>query len=224
MKEKVVRVHHWTDTLFSFTTSRDQGFRFKNGHFTMIGLQGDNGRPLMRAYSMVSANYEETLEFFSIKVPDGPLASRLQHLKVGDEILVRPKTSGTLVAEELLPGNRLFLLRTGTGLAPFIGIIKDPKIYEAYDKVILVHGTRLIAELAYQHYITGTLPKDKFIGDVVSQKLTYYPTVTREPHVNTGHATDLIKSGALTAPLGIARPSSNTDLFCSATVPACSKR
>jgi ferredoxin--NADP+ reductase len=199
--EKVTSVHHWNDTLFSFTTTRDPGFRFKNGHFTMIGLESD-GKPLMRAYSMASANYEEQLEFFSIKVPDGPLTSRLQKIEVGDEILVSRKPTGTLVADHLLPGRNLYLLSTGTGLAPFMSIIKDPEIYEQFDKVILTHGVRYVSELAYQDEIND-LPNNEFFGDMVQGKLLYYPTVTREEFRNQGRLTDLMESGKLMEDLGM---------------------
>lgn len=169
----------------------------------MIGLNQDTGRPLMRAYSIASANYEDKLEFFSIKVPDGPLTSRLQHLKPGDEILIRSKTSGTLISQELLPGKRLYLISTGTGLAPFMSIIKDPEIYDQYDQVILTHGTRYISELAYQDYITKELPEHEYFGEMVSEKLLYYPTVTREEYKNNGRLTDLMTSGKLTNDLGL---------------------
>ena len=151
MTETVTEVRHWNNTLFSFKVTRDMGFRFKNGHFTMIGLQQDN-RPLLRAYSIVSANYEEELEFFSIKVPNGPLTSKLQHLKVGDQILVNSKATGTLTVDNMLPGKNLYLLSTGTGLAPFLSIIRDPEVYEAFDKIILTHGVRNVNELAYSDY------------------------------------------------------------------------
>jgi ferredoxin/flavodoxin---NADP+ reductase len=200
--EHVLSVHHWTDKLFSFTTTRSNSLRFKNGHFIMIGLEV-NGRPLMRAYSIVSANYEENLEFFSIKVPDGPLTSRLQHLKVGDPILLSTKPTGTLILENLLPGKHLYLLGTGTGLAPFMSIIKDPETYEQYDKVILVHGVREVAELAYDELIREKLPENEFFGDMVKEKLLYYPTVTREPFRNQGRITDLIQSGKLFSDLGL---------------------
>jgi ferredoxin--NADP+ reductase len=206
--ETVTSVHHWNDTLFSFTSTRDPGFRYKNGFFTMIGIEV-NGKPLVRAYSMVSANYEEQLEFFSIKVQDGALTSRLQHLKVGDTLLVGAKPTGTLVAENLLPGKHLYLFGTGTGLAPFMSIIKDPEVYELYEKIILVHGVRLISELAYEDYITGELPNNEFFGDIIREKLIYYPTVTREPFRNTGRVTDLILSGKLFRDVGL--PVANLD-------------
>ena len=201
-EETVKSVHHWTDTLFSFTCTRDPGFRFLNGQFTMIGLLLE-GRPLLRAYSMASANYEEDLQFFSIKVANGPLTSRLQHLKVGDKILVGRKPTGTLIQENLLPGRTLWLLSTGTGLAPFLSVVKDPEAYERFERIVLVHGTRTVAELAYDDYLTTTLPHDEFIGEMVSQKLLYYPTVTREPFRNQGRITDLITSGKLFADLGL---------------------
>lgn len=199
-EERVLSVRHWTDRLFSFTTTRDQAFRFQNGHFTMIGLKVD-GKPLLRAYSVASPNYEEHLEFFSIKVPDGPLTSRLQHLKEGDTILVGRKPTGTLLLDYLLPGKRLYLLSTGTGLAPFLSIIRDPETYERYEKVVLVHGTREVSELAYQDLITKDLPEHEFLGELAAGKLMYYPTVTREPYVNRGRITTLIESGKLCADL-----------------------
>ena len=199
---RVLSVHHWTDRLFSFTTTRDQAFRFKNGHFTMIGLPV-NGKPLLRAYSVASANYEEHLEFFSIKVQDGPLTSRLQHLKVGDTILVGRKPTGTLLCDYLCPGKRLYLLSTGTGLAPFLSIIRDPETYERFEQVILVHGVRQVEELAYEDLITNELPNHEFLGEIISQQLKYYPTVTREAYRNQGRVTDLIENGKLFADLGV---------------------
>ncbi|MBC7193293.1 ferredoxin--NADP reductase [Marinobacter sp.] len=201
MKETVTSVHHWNDTLFSFKTSRDPGFRFKNGHFVMIGLETD-GKPLMRAYSIASANYEEELEFFSIKVPDGPLTSKLQKIKPGDEILLSKKPTGTLIMDNLLPGRNLWLISTGTGLAPFMSIIKDPEVYEAYDRVILTHGVRYVSELAYQEEIEG-LPDNEYFGEMVDGKLLYYPTVTREPFRNQGRLTDAMESGKITRDLGV---------------------
>jgi ferredoxin/flavodoxin---NADP+ reductase len=200
--ERVLSVHHWTDRLFSFTTTRDMSFRFLNGQFTMIGIEVD-GKPLLRAYSMVSANYEEELEFFSIKVQDGPLTSRLQHLKVGDDLIVNSKAVGTLILQNLLPGRNLYLLSTGTGMAPFMSVIKDPETYEQFEKVILVHGCRQVAELAYDKFITEELPANEFFGDAVREKLLYYPTVTRESFHHQGRVTTLMDSGKLMDDLGL---------------------
>ena len=202
MTEKVTHVHHWNDTLFSFKTTRDMGFKFENGHFTMIGLKQD-GRPLLRAYSIVSANYEEELEFFSIKVPDGPLTSKLQHLQVGDEVLVNSKSTGTLTVGNMLPGKNLYLFSTGTGLAPFLSIIRDPECYEAFDKIILTHGVRSVSELAYQDLITDSLPDNEYFGEEVRDKLIYYPSVTREDFRFQGRITDLIESGKLFTDVGM---------------------
>ncbi|MFG1357384.1 ferredoxin--NADP reductase [Xanthobacter pseudotagetidis] len=201
-EETVKSVHHWTDNLFSFTCTRDPGFRFLNGQFTMIGLMLE-GRPLLRAYSMASANYEEDLQFFSIKVPNGPLTSKLQHLKVGDKILVGRKPTGTLIQENLLPGRTLWLLSTGTGLAPFLSVVKDPEAYDRFEKIVLIHGTRTVAELAYDDYLTTALPHDEHIGEMVAEKLVYYPTVTREPFRNQGRITDLINAGKIFSDLGL---------------------
>ncbi|MGQ7792011.1 ferredoxin--NADP reductase [Faunimonas sp. B44] len=200
--ETVLDVRHWTDTLFSFRTTRDQAFRFRSGQFTMIGIEVE-GKPLLRAYSMASAHHEETLEFFSIKVQDGPLTSRLQHLREGDAILVGRKPTGTLVFDNLLPGRNLWLLSTGTGLAPFLSIIKDPEAYDRFERIVLVHGVRHVAELAYQDLITQDLPGNELFGEEVREKLVYYPTVTREPYRNRGRLTDLVRSGRLFADLGM---------------------
>jgi ferredoxin--NADP+ reductase len=202
-EERVLSVHHWTDTLFSFTTTRDPTFRFRNGEFTMIGIKVGE-KPLLRAYSVVSANYEEHLEFFSIKVQNGPLTSKLQHLKVGDPIIVSRKATGTLVLDNLTSGRNLYLLGTGTGLAPFMSIIKDPETYDRYEKIVLIHGCRQVAELAYGETITRALPEDEFVGELVREKLVYYPTVTREPFRNRGRITDLITSGKLFEDTGLA--------------------
>jgi len=213
LKERVLDVHHWTDTLFSFTTTRDPGFRFRNGHFTMMGLEKEGGKPLLRAYSITSANYEEKLEFLSIKVPDGPLTSKLQYLKPGDQVLVNSKSTGTLVTDALLPGKHLYLISTGTGLAPFMSIIKDPEIYEMYDKVILTHGVRYKSELAYQQVITEALPNNEFFGELVKEKLLYYPTVTRENFHNRGRLTDVLESGRLARELGLPEFNVEDDRF-----------
>jgi len=209
LTETVLDVHHWNDSLFTFRTTRNSGFRFRNGHFTMIGLPQENGRPLLRAYSITSANYEDHLEFFSIKVQDGPLTSRLQKIKPGDTILVNSKSTGTLVADHLLPGKHLYLLSTGTGLAPFLSIIKDPEVYDLYDKVILTHGVRQVNDLAYQEFLETELPQHEFLGDLIREKLIYYPTVTREPYRNQGRLTDLLMSGKLADDVGL--PAINTD-------------
>jgi ferredoxin--NADP+ reductase len=195
-EERVLSVHHWTDKLFTFTTTRDPALRFSNGHFTMIGLRV-NQKPLLRAYSIVSANYEEHLEFLSIKVPDGPLTSRLQHIQVGDSIVVGRKPTGTLVIDYLLPGKHLYLLATGTGLAPFMSIVRDPETYEKFEQVVLVHGVRQKDELAYHDLLVEHLPNHEFLGELVTSKLRYYPTVTREAYRNMGRVTELIESGKL---------------------------
>ena len=200
--EKIVSVHHWNDTLFSFTTTRDRALRYENGQFVMIGLEVD-GRPLMRAYSIASANYEENLEFFSIKVQDGPLTSRLQRVQPGDDILMSRKPTGTLVLHDLLPGKHLYLFSTGTGLAPFMSVIRDLDVYDRFEKVVLIHGVRHVSEVAYEHYITNELPHHEFLGEAVSEKLIYYPTVTREPFRNQGRFTDLIESGKLFEDIGL---------------------
>lgn len=202
-EETVLSVHHWTDRLFSFTTTRDESLRFSNGHFTMIGLRKEDGKPLLRAYSIASANYEEHLEFLSIKVEDGPLTSKLQHIKVGDKIIVGKKPTGTLLIDYLLPGKRLYMLSTGTGLAPFMSVIRDPETYEKFEEVILVHGVRQVNELAYKEYLEEHLPKHEFLGEFVSQKLKYYPTVTREDFANKGRITTLMENGKLFEDLGV---------------------
>ncbi len=200
--ERVLSVHHWNDTLFSFKTTRDAGLRFENGQFVMIGLEVD-GIPLTRAYSIASPNYDEHLEFFSIKVPNGPLTSRLQHLKVGDELLVSKKPTGTLVIHDLKPAKYLYLLSTGTGLAPFLSLIQDIEVYDRFEKVVLVHGVRQLNELAYMDFIENELPNNVFFGEEVRNKLIYYPTVTREPFRNQGRLTHLIESGKLFEDIGL---------------------
>ena len=211
IEERVLTVHHWTDRLFSFTTTRDQALRFSNGHFTMIGLKLENGKPLLRAYSIASANYEEHLEFLSIKVPDGPLTSRLQHIQPGDTIVVGRKPTGTLLIDYLLPAKNLYLFGTGTGLAPWMSIIRDPETYEKFEKVILVHGVRQVNELAYRDYITQELPNHEFLGEIVRDKLVYYPTVTREPFERQGRIPDLVRSGQMERELELPRLNPQTD-------------
>jgi ferredoxin--NADP+ reductase len=200
--ERVLSVHHWNDSLFTFRTTRDPALRFRNGHFLMLGLPVE-GKPLLRAYSVASANHDEHLEFFSIKVPNGPLTSRLQHVKPGDELIVGRKPVGSLVLDDLRPGQHLYLLSTGTGLAPFMSIIQDPETYERFEKVVLVHGVRHVSELAYADFIGQRLPQHEFLGELLRDKLVYYPTVTREPFRNRGRLTDIIESGRLFSDLGL---------------------
>jgi ferredoxin/flavodoxin---NADP+ reductase len=207
--ERVLHVHHWNETLFSFRTTRDPSLRFRNGHFLMIGLPVD-GKPLLRAYSVASPNHAEYLEFLSIKVPNGPLTSRLQHLKVGDEVIIGSKPVGSLVLDDLRPGKHLFMLSTGTGMAPFMSIVQDPEAYERFDKVILVHGVRQVSELAYADFLRA-LPQDELLGELVHGKLLYYPTVTREDFHHQGRLTDLMRSGKLCAELGLPQLNPATD-------------
>lgn len=194
--EKVLSVHHWTDRLFSFTCTRTSSLRFDNGQFCMIGIEV-NGKPLLRAYSVASANYEEHLEFLSIKVPDGPLTSRLCHMKVGDTVLIGRKPTGTLVLPNLKPGRNLYFFSTGTGLAPFMSLIRDPEVYESFEKVILTHTVRIKGELAYHNYILNDLPNNEFLGEYVKEKLVYYPTVTREEFPVRDRITTLIENEKL---------------------------
>ncbi len=209
-RETVLSVRHWTDSLFSFTATRDAGFRFQNGQFAMIGLEVD-GRPLVRAYSMASANHEEALEFFSIKVPHGPLTSRLQKIREGDIILVGRKATGTLITGNLIPGRRLLLLSTGTGLAPFASLIKDPDVYESCGTILLAHGCRQVSELAYGEQVVESLRQHEMFGPMIEDKLIYYPTVTREPFRNRGRITDLIESGQLFSDIGLSGLDLETD-------------
>ncbi|MDA8869239.1 ferredoxin--NADP reductase [Nitrosomonadales bacterium] len=213
--EKILSVNHWNDTLFSFKTTRQDGLRFENGQFVMIGLEVD-GRPLARAYSVASPNYDEHLEFLSIKVQDGPLTSRLQHIKVGDELLVSRKPTGTLVIHDLKPAKNLYLFSTGTGLAPYMSLIQDIEVYDRFEKVILVHGVRKVDDLAYKDFIENELPKNEFFGDEVKNKLIYYPTVTREAFKNEGRLTDLIESGKLFKDIGLEKmnPADDRAMIC----------
>jgi ferredoxin--NADP+ reductase len=200
--ERVLSVRHWNDDYFSFTTTRDDGLRFDNGQFVMIGLPVD-GRPLMRAYSIASANWEEELEFFSIKVQNGPLTSRLQHLQPGDDLLVSRKPTGTLLISDLHPGRNLYLLATGTGLAPFLSVIKDPETYERFERVILTHGVRGVGDLCYHDYIVNELPRHEHLGEVISRQLLYYPAVSRESFRHAGRLTTLMDSGRMMSDLGL---------------------
>ncbi|WP_243048663.1 ferredoxin--NADP reductase [Dyella sp. RRB7] len=208
--EHVIDVHHWNDSLFSFRTTRDQSFRFDSGHFVMIGLEVE-GRPLLRAYSIASANYEEHLEFVSIKVPNGPLTSRLQLLKPGDPIIVSRKPTGTLVLSDLRPGKHLYLLGTGTGLAPFLSIVRDPETYQRFDKIVLAHGVRHVSDLVYAQYLEHRLPQHELLGELVREKLVYYPSVTREPFRHRGRLTDAIADGLMNEAAGLPPLNPDTD-------------
>ena len=213
--QTVTEVKHWTDRLFSFRVSRPQSLRFRSGEFVMIGLMGDNGRPLLRAYSIASPAWDEELEFYSIKVQDGPLTSRLQHFNVGDEIILRPKPVGTLVHDALLPGKRLWFFATGTGIAPFASLIREPQTYEDYDQIILTHTCRELAELEYGRQLVDTVRNDELLGELLGQenlkKLVYYPTTTRDESPKMGRITDLMKSGELFSDLDIADFGPETD-------------
>ena len=201
LKEKVTEIHHWTDKTFSFKTTRDMSFRFKNGEFAMIGLEID-GKPLLRAYSVVSPNHEDHLEFLSIKVPNGPLTSKLQHIKIDDEIIVNSKPTGTLVCDYLLPGRNLFLFSTGTGLAPFMSIVRDPETYEKFEKIILTHTVRTSKELAYKDLLTN-LNNDEIYSEVTKNNFIYFNTVTREKWDNEGRITEWIKKNTLWKQVGV---------------------
>lgn len=200
--ETVTQVHHWNESLFSFRTTRDPGFRFESGHFVMLGLEV-GGRPLMRAYSIASPNWEEHLEFFSIKVPNGPLTSRLQHLKVGDSVLVSRKPTGTLLLHDLKPGKHLYLLGSGTGLAPFLSLIQDPETYERFEKVVVTHGVRRVSDLAYRQFISHQLRTQEWLGELVRDKLIYFPTVTREEFHHRGRLTEQLECGDLPRLVGL---------------------
>ncbi|NBE08889.1 ferredoxin--NADP reductase [Paragemmobacter ruber] len=207
--QTVTQVTHWTDRLFSFRVTRPRSLRFRSGEFVMIGLLGDNGKPLLRAYSIASPAWDEELEFYSIKVPDGPLTSKLQHIQPGDEIILRPKPVGTLVHDALLPGKRLWFLATGTGLAPFASLMREPETYEKYDQVIMMHTCREVAELEYGRQLVESLKDDPLIGELVGDKLLYYPTTTREPFHHMGRVTDNLTSGKVFTDLGL--PPMNRD-------------
>jgi ferredoxin/flavodoxin---NADP+ reductase len=214
--QTVTSVTHWTDRLFSFRVSRPPSLRFRSGEFVMIGLMGDNGKPLLRAYSIASPSWDEELEFYSIKVPDGPLTSRLQHIQSGDEIILRPKPVGTLVVDALLPGKRLWFLATGTGIAPFASLMRDPEVYEKFDQVIMMHTCREVAELEYGRQLVEGLQDDPLIGEMVQGKLRYYPTTTREAFHHMGRVTDNLSSGKVFADLDLPpmNPAADRAMVC----------
>ncbi|MDD3837623.1 MAG: ferredoxin--NADP reductase [Phenylobacterium sp.] len=200
--ETVTWVQHWTESLFSFRTTRDPSLRFQSGQFVMVGLEVD-GKPLVRAYSIASPAWHEELEFYSIKVPDGPLTSRLQKIEVGDQVLIGRKPTGTLVLDGLRPGKRLYMVGTGTGLAPWLSLARDPEVYERFDDVIVTHTVRKVEDLNYRELFEQELPNHELLGEIVAGKLRYYPTVTREPFKTNGRITDLITSGKLFEDLGV---------------------
>ncbi|MBN8291595.1 ferredoxin--NADP reductase [Rhodobacter sp. NTK016B] len=209
--QTVTQVIHWTDTLFSFRCTRPQSLRFRSGEFVMIGLMGDNGKPLLRAYSIASPSWDDELEFYSIKVPDGPLTSKLQHIEVGQQIILRPKPVGTLVHDALLPGKRVWFLATGTGLAPFASLMRDPETYEKFEQVIMMHTCRTVAELEYGRRLVEDLRNDPLIGEMVEGKLLYYPTTTREDFHHKGRITDNLSSGKVFADLDLPRMNADED-------------
>lgn len=208
--EKVTWVKHWTDRLFSFKLTRPASFRFRSGEFVMIGLPGET-KPVLRAYSIASPSYAEELEFLSIKVPDGPLTSRLQAIQPGDEVLLGKKPTGTLVHDALKPGKRLFLLSTGTGLAPFLSVARDPETYEKFESIIVTHTVRDVAELAYRDLFEAEIFEDELIGEEARKQLIYYPTVTREEFHRPGRITHHIEGGALFRELNLAPHKFNRD-------------
>jgi len=214
--QEVTAVRHWTDRLFSFRVTRPKSLRFRSGEFVMIGLLDERGKPLLRAYSIASPNWDDELEFYSIKVPEGPLTSKLQHIKPGDQIILRPKPVGTLVLDALLPGKRLWLLATGTGIAPFAALMRDPETYEKFDEVIMMHTCRELAELAYGRELVDKLRHDPLIGEMVEGKLFYYPTTTREASPRMGRITDNLASGKVFADLGLPKidPKSDRAMVC----------
>ena len=217
----VTQVKHHTDRLFSFRCTRPATMRFRSGEFVMIGLMGDphpetgKVKPLLRAYSIASPNWDNELEFYSIKVPDGPLTSRLKHINVGDEIILRPKPVGTLVHDALLPGKRLWFFATGTGFAPFASLLREPQTYEDYDEIIIIHTCREVGELTYGHDLIEGLKTDELLNEVIGdgfwKKIKYYPTTTREHSPKMGRITDLMRSGAVFADLGVAVLNPETD-------------
>ncbi len=209
--QTVTMVRHWTDRLFSFRVTRPQSLRFRSGEFVMIGLLGDNGKPLLRAYSIASPSWDDELEFYSIKVQDGPLTSRLQHIQPGDQIILRPKPVGTLVHDALLPGKRLWFFATGTGFAPFASLLREPETYDNYDEVIITHTCRDVNDLAYGRELVESLEKDPLIGEMVAGKVRYYPTTTREDSPKMGRITNLLKDGTVFADLGIDKISPEND-------------
>ena len=209
--QTVTSVRHYTDRLFSFRVTRPQSLRFRSGEFVMIGLMGDNGKPLLRAYSIASPSWDEEIEFFSIKVPGGPLTEHLQKIQPGDTILIRKKPTGTLVNDALIPGKRLWMFSTGTGIAPFASLIRDPETYEKFEEVILTHTCREVSELKYGQDLIEEIKNDPLVGELTEGRLRHYCTTTREDYPFMGRITDLMKSGKLFDDLGVDKISPDTD-------------
>ncbi|MEE3358616.1 MAG: ferredoxin--NADP reductase [Pseudomonadota bacterium] len=219
--QKVTSVQHWTDKLFSFRVTRPASLRFRSGEFVMIGLMGDpdpktgKQKPLLRAYSIASPSWDEELEFYSIKVQDGPLTSKLQHIQPGDEIILRPKPVGTLVHDALLPGKRIWFFSTGTGFAPFASLLREPQTYEDYDEVIITHTCREVGELEYGRKLIEDIKQDELMQELIGEenlnKIRYYPTTTREESPKMGRITDLMRSGEVFADLGVEPLNPETD-------------
>ncbi|NOD33621.1 MULTISPECIES: ferredoxin--NADP reductase [unclassified Ruegeria] len=219
--QTVTEVKHWTDSLFSFKVSRPASLRFRSGEFVMIGLLGDNGKPLLRAYSIASPSWDEELEFYSIKVQNGPLTSKLQHIKPGDQIILRPKPVGTLVHDALLPGKRLWFFATGTGFAPFASLLREPQTYEDYNEVIITHTCREVAELEYGRQLIENIRQDELLAELMGEgfadKIRYYPTTTREDSPKMGRITTLLQDGTVFADLGIEggiKPETDRAMVC----------
>ncbi len=219
--QTVTEVKHWTDSLFSFKVSRPASLRFRSGEFVMIGLLGDNGKPLLRAYSIASPSWDEELEFYSIKVQNGPLTSKLQHIKPGDQIILRPKPVGTLVHDALLPGKRLWFFATGTGFAPFASLLREPQTYEDYNEVIITHTCREVAELEYGRQLIENIRQDELLSELMGEgfadKIRYYPTTTREDSPKMGRITTLLQDGTVFADLGIEggiKPETDRAMVC----------
>lgn len=219
--QTVTDVKHWTESLFSFKVSRPASLRFRSGEFVMIGLLGDNGKPLLRAYSIASPSWDEELEFYSIKVQNGPLTSKLQHIKPGDQIILRPKPVGTLVHDALLPGKRLWFFATGTGFAPFASLLREPQTYEDYDEVIITHTCREVAELEYGRQLIDSIRQDELLAELIGEgfadKIRYYPTTTREESPKMGRITTLLQDGTVFSDLGIdggIKPETDRAMVC----------
>lgn len=210
--QKVTAIRHWNDRLFSFRVTRPDSLRFRSGEFTMIGLpDGHSGKPLQRAYSIASPAWDEELEFYSIKVPGGPLTSKLKNIRIGDQIVVQSKPVGSLVLDALLPGKRLYMFATGTGVAPFASIIRDPELYQRFDQIILTHTCRHIEELGYSQDLMKHLPNDPLVGEYATNSVRYYPSITQEDFTPRGRITNLLESGQLFRDLNVEPLSAGTD-------------